>query len=256
MKIVIIGGTGNIGSKLTAKLRARGHEVVAAAPSTGVNAVTGEGLAPAFKDAQVVVDVANSPSFEPDAAMAFFQSAGKNLAAAEKQAGVKHHVALSVVGTDRLQASGYFRAKLAQENAIKSAGVSFTIVRACQFFEFIGAVAQDATVGNTVRARTSLMQPMAADDVAEALADVAISAPVNGIAEIGGPEPMQIDDAIRRLLVAKGDPREVIADDNAMYFGLKLERGSLVPGPGARLGRVTFAEWLRHNVPSPHAMAG
>lgn len=256
MKIVVIGGSGLIGSKLTTKLRDRGHDVVAASPKSGVNAVTGEGLAEALRDARVVVDVANSPSFEASEAMAFFESAGRNLAKAEAAMGVKHHVALSVVGTERLVDSGYFRAKLAQEGLIKASGIPFSIVRATQFFEFIAAVAEDAAMGRTIKASPALMQPIAANDVAAALADVALSPPTNGTSEIAGPEPFQIDDIVRRLLKAKSDPREVIADKAAMYFGLNLQRDSLMPGPAARLGPTRFADWVRTTTPSAHVMAG
>jgi uncharacterized protein YbjT (DUF2867 family) len=250
MKIVVIGGTGLIGSKVVEKVRQKGHQAIAAAPNTGVNTITGEGLAEALADAAVVVDVANSPSFEDKAAMDFFQTAGKNLTAAETTAGVRHHVALSVVGTERLQDSGYFRAKLAQEGHIKSSPVPYTLVRATQFFEFIRAVAQSATEGNTVRLSHSLFQPMAADDVATAVADAALAAPVNGTFEIAGPETFHIDAIVATTLKHDNDPRKVVVDPDARYFGIKLDDQSLVPGPGARLGSTRFDWWLTH-VPPP-----
>jgi uncharacterized protein YbjT (DUF2867 family) len=256
MKIVVIGGSGLIGSKLVKKLIGRGHEAVAASPRSGVNAVTGEGLDEAFDGAQVVVDVANSPSFEADTAMAFFENAGRRLAAAEQRAGVEHHVAVSVVGTDRLLESGYFRAKLAQEELVKSSGVPFTVVRATQFFEFLGAVAQDATHDGVVRATPAKMQPIAADDVAAALADVVLSNPVNRIVEIAGPEPFQIDEIVRRYLAHQGDHREVITDGSARYFGLALSERSLLPSAAARLAPTRFSDWLRQEVRSSHPVAG
>jgi uncharacterized protein YbjT (DUF2867 family) len=256
MKIVVIGGSGRIGSKVVAKLGERGHEVVAASPKSGVNAVTGEGLAEALVGARVVVDVANSPSFEAAAASAFFENAGRNLRAAEARAGVKHHVALSVVGTERLQDMGYFRAKLAQESLIKASGIPFSIVRATQFFEFIGSIAQAGTVGGAVRVPSALMQPMASDDVAAALVDVALSASTNGTVEAAGPEPFQIDEIVRQFLAEQSDPREVITDDSARYFELTLSRLTLMPGAEARLGKTRFVDWLRHSTPRPHAMVG
>jgi uncharacterized protein YbjT (DUF2867 family) len=254
MKIVVIGGSGLIGSQLVKKLRDRGHEVVAASPRSGVNAVTGEGLAQALEGAQVVVDVANSPSFEDGAAMSFFENAGRNLAAAEKKAGVKHHVALSVVGTDRLLESGYFRAKLAQEDLIKKSGIPFTIVHATQFFEFIGAIAQAATVGQTVRLPSALMQPIASADLAAAMADFTLSNPANGIVEVAGPEPIQIDEIARQLLREQGDPREVITDDSAPYYGIRVNQRSLMPGEGARLTTTRFADWLHQAGSRPQAV--
>ncbi len=250
MKIVIIGGTGLIGSKVVEKLKRRGHEAIAAAPSTGVNTITGEGLAEALAGAQVVVDVANSPSFEDQVAMDFFQTAGKNLTAAEAAAGVKHHVALSVVGTERLQESGYFRAKLAQESLIKNSPIPYTLIRATQFFEFIRAIAQEATEGDTVRPSHSLFQPMAAEDVATAVAEAALAAPVNSTVEIAGPDTFHIDEIVGKVLEYDKDPRTVVVDPRALYFGLKLSDQSLVPGPNPRLGSTKFDWWLTH-VPPP-----
>jgi uncharacterized protein YbjT (DUF2867 family) len=253
MKIVVIGGTGLIGTKVVNNLRQRGHEVVAASPSTGVNTLTGEGLAAALADAQVVVDVANSPSFEDKPAMEFFETSGRNLLAAEKTAGVTHHVALSVVGTDRLTGSGpgslsgYFRAKLAQENLIKASGIPFTIVHATQFFEFTKGIAQSGTDGSTVRLSPILMQPMAADDVAAAMADVALAEPMNGMIEVAGPDQFRQDDLVRQYLSATGDSREVITDDTSGYFGIKVNDQSLVPGDNARLGSTHFRDWLKRS---------
>lgn len=246
MKIVVIGGSGLIGSRVVAQLRQRGHEVVAGSPSTGVNTVTGEGLKEAFAGADVVVDVANSPSFEAGAAMNFFEAAGRNIFAAEKSAGVKLHVALSVVGTERLTEFGYFGAKLVQERAIENSGVPYTIVRATQFFEFVGGIAQEATQGQTVRVSPAKFQPMAADDVAAAVADAALS-PARGMIEVAGPEAFPMDQLIRTYLAAKNDRKEVITDPAARYFGIKLDDRSLTPDAGARLGRITFSEWLRRD---------
>ena len=229
MKIVVIGGSGLIGTKLVNNLRQQGHEVVAASPSSGVNTLTGEGLAEALAGAQVVVDVANSPSFEDKAVLEFFETSGRNLLAAEAAAGVGHHVALSVVGTDRLLESGYFRAKMAQENLIKASTIPYTIVRATQFFEFVGGIAQSGTDGQTVRLSPALMQPIASDDVAAALADVAVGAPVNGTIELAGPEPIRLDELVRRFLSATQDPREVITDVHARYFGAELNDQSPHP---------------------------
>lgn len=255
MKIVVIGGSGLIGSKVVAKLAQRGHQAVAASPRSGVNAVTGEGLAEALKGADVVVDLANSPSFEADAAMAFFENAGRNLAAAEARAGVKHHVALSVVGTEGLLESGYFRAKMAQEEMIESSGVPYSIVRATQFFEFIGAVADTSTVDGAVRAPTALMQPMASDDVAAAVADVALAKPANGMIEVAGPEAFPIDELLRMYLKERGDPRKVVTDDRAQYFGLSLKQRSLVPAGRARLGATRLHDWLRQAARNPQPAA-
>lgn len=246
MKIVVIGGSGLIGSRVVAQLRQRGHEVIAGSPSTGVNTVTGEGLADAFAGADVVIDVANSPSFEAAAAMAFFEAAGRNIFAAEKAAGVKLHVALSVVGTERLTAFGYFGAKLAQERAIENSGVPYTIVRATQFFEFVGGIAQEATQGQTVRVSPATFQPMAADDVAAAVVDAALS-PAKGMIEVGGPELVPMDQLIRTYLTAKNDRKDVITDPEARYFGIRLDDRSLTPDAGARLGAITFKEWLRRD---------
>lgn len=250
MKIVVIGGTGLIGSKVVEKLKQKGHEAIAAAPNTGVNTITGEGLAEALSGAQVVVDVANSPSFEDQAAIAFFQTAGKNLAAAEVAAGIKHHVALSVVGTDRLQDSGYFRAKLVQEKLIKSSPIPYTIVRATQFFEFLRGIAKSAIDGNEVHLSHSLFQPMAAEDVATAVAQAAIAEPKNGTIEIAGPDAFHLDEIVGKVLEYDRDPRRVVADPEARYFGVKLSDQSLVPGPNPHIGSIKFDWWLTH-VPPP-----
>ena len=244
MKIVVIGGTGLIGSKLVDILRRQGHEVVAASPSSGVNTVTGEGLADALARARVVVDVANSPSFEDKAVLAFFETSGRNLLAAEAVAGVGHHVALSVVGADRLPDSGYLRAKFAQENLIKASNIPYTIVRATQFFEFVGGIAQAATEGQTVRLPPALVQPIVSDDVAAALADVVIGEPRNGIIELAGPEPIRMDDLVRRFLSLKRDSRTVTTDVHARYFGTELDDRSLTPGANPRIGTTRFGEWL------------
>ncbi len=239
MKIVVIGGTGLIGSKVVEKLKQKGHAAIAAAPSTGVNTITGEGLAEVLAGAEVVVDVANSPSFEDQAAMEFFQTAGRNLTAAEVAAGVRHHVALSVVGTERLQASGYFRGKLTQENHIKSSPIPYTLVRATQFFEFVRAIAQFSTDGKTVRLPPVLFQPMAAEDVSTAVAEVALAEPVNGTVEIAGPDTFtldELDESVRKVLEYDNDARKVIADPAAPYSGVKVSEKTLVPGAGARLG--------------------
>jgi uncharacterized protein YbjT (DUF2867 family) len=247
MKIVVIGGSGLIGTKLVHKLREHGDEVVAASRSSGVNTLTGEGLAGALTGAQVVVDVANSPSFEDKAVLEFFETAGRNLLAAEAAAGVGHHVALSVVGTDRLPASGYLRAKMAQENLIRASGIPFTIVRATQFFEFVGSIAQSATDGTTVRLPPALMQPIAADDVAAALADIALGEPINGMVEVAGPEPIRQDELVRRFLSATGDARKVITDVHARYYGTELNDQSLMPGDNPRIGPTRFEDWLSHS---------
>jgi uncharacterized protein YbjT (DUF2867 family) len=244
MKIVVIGGSGPIGTKVVNRLRQKGHEVVAASPNSGVNTITGEGLAEALAGAQVVVDLANSPSFEDRAVLEFFQTSGRNLLAAESAAGVKHHVALSVVGSDRLPDSGYLRAKMAQESLIKASGMPFTIVRSTQFFEFVNAVAQSATVGQTVRLSPALLQPIGSDDVAAAMADVALGAPLNDIIEIAGPERIPLDELARRYLRARKDAREVVADVHARYFGTELNDRSLTPGDHARLGTIRFEDWL------------
>jgi uncharacterized protein YbjT (DUF2867 family) len=243
-KIVVIGGSGLIGSKLVNNLRQRGYEVVAASPSSGVNTVTGQGLAEALNGAQVVVDVTNAPSWEDQAVLEFFETSGRNLLAAEAAAGVKHHVALSVVGTERLLASGYLRAKLAQERLIKASSIPYTIVRSTQFFEFVRSIAQNATEGATVRLPPALMQPIAAEDVAAALAEAAVGEPINGTVEIAGPEQLRQDELVREFLSATGDTRKVITDAHARYYGIEVSEQSLVPGPHPRLGSMRFAEWL------------
>jgi uncharacterized protein YbjT (DUF2867 family) len=244
MKIVVIGGSGLIGSKLVAKLREHGHEVVAASPDSGVNTLTGEGLAGAVEGADVVVDVSNSPSFADAAVLEFFETSTGNLLAAEAAAGVRHHVALSVVGTERLTESGYFRAKIAQENLIKGSGIPYSIVHATQFFEFVARIADDATDGNSVRLAPVLIQPMAADDVAAAVGEVSVGSPANGIVEVAGPEQFRLDELIGRALREHHDSREVVADPEARYFGARLRERTLVPGDGARLASTTFEEWL------------
>jgi uncharacterized protein YbjT (DUF2867 family) len=245
MKIVVIGGSGLIGKKVVANLLQGGQEVVPASPSTGVNTVTGEGLAQALAGAQVVVDVANAPSWEDKAVLAFFETSGRNLLAAEAAAGVGHHVALSVVGTDRLLASGYFRAKMAQEKLIKASSIPYTIVRATQFFEFVGGIAQTATEGQAVRLPPALMQPIAAVDVAAALADVALAKPLKGSFDLAGPEQIRQDDLVRRFLKATGDGRTVITDPKALYYGIAVNDQSLTPGDHPRLGPTRFDDWLR-----------
>jgi uncharacterized protein YbjT (DUF2867 family) len=244
MKIVVIGGSGLVGSKLVTILRGEGHEVIAASPSTGVNTLTGEGLAEAFRGADVVVDVANSPSFEDAAVLHFFETSGRNILAAEAAAGVKHHIALSVVGSERLPDSGYFRAKIAQEKLIKASPVPYTIVRATQFYEFVGAIAQSNNEADGIHMPTAKLQPIAASDVSAALADVAVAIPVNGTIEIAGPEPIGLDMLVRRLLEARGDERRVITDGDALYFGAPLNDQTLTPATGARLGPTHFADWL------------
>src|SRR5205807_1965456 len=254
MKIVVIGGTGLIGSKVVNILRQRGHEVVAASPSSGVNTLTGEGLAKALVGAQVVVDVANSPSFEDKPALEFFETSGRNLLAGEAAAGVRHHVALSVVGTDRLlgsgpgSLSGYFRAKMAQENLIKASGIPFTIVHATQFFEFVKGIAQSATDGSTIRLSSVLMQPIVSDDVAAAVSEIAFGQPINGMIEVAGPDRIRQDELVRQYLSATGDPRKVIIDVNAGYFGIEVNDQSLVPGDNSRLGPTHFRDWLSRSI--------
>jgi uncharacterized protein YbjT (DUF2867 family) len=245
MKIVVIGGSGLIGKKVVMNLRQHGHEVAAASPSSGVNTVTGEGLAQALAGAKVVVDVANAPSWEDNAVLAFFETSGRNLLAAEAAAGVGHHVALSVVGTDRLLAAGYFRAKMAQEKLIKASPIPYTIVRATQFFEFVGGIAQSATEGQTVRLPPVLMQPLAADDVAAVVADVALAEPLNRTVELAGPEPIRQDNLVRQFLNATGDARVVITDPKALYYGIEVNDQSLTPGDNPRLGTIRFEDWLR-----------
>ena len=248
MKIVVIGGSGLIGKKVVANLRQHGHQVVAASPSSGVNTVTGEGLAQALAGARVVVDVANAPSWEDNAVLAFFETSGRNLLAAEAAAGVGHHVALSVVGTDRLLASGYFRAKMAQEKLIKASPIPYTIVRATQFFEFVGGIAQSATEGQTVRVPPVLMQPIAADDVAAVTADVALAQPLNGTFDLAGPEPIRQDDFVRQFLNATGDARTVTADPKALYYDVTVNDQSLTPGDNPRIGPTRFEDWLRRSM--------
>jgi len=248
MTIVIIGGSGLIGTTLVKNLRQHGHEVVAASRSSGVNTLTGEGLKEALTGAQVVVDVANSPSFEDKAVLEFFETSGQNLLAAEADAGVGHHIALSVVGTDRLLASGYFRAKMAQENLIKASPVPYTIVRATQFFEFVSGIAQSATDGQTVRLPPALMQPIVSDDVAAALADIAVEQPLNGTIDLAGPEPIRMDELVRRFLSANRDARKVTTDVHALYFGIKLNDQSLTPGDNPRLGPTRFEDWLSRSI--------
>jgi len=245
MKIVVIGGSGLIGSKLVKILRERGHEVLPASPSSGVNAVTGEGLAAALQGAQVVVDVANAPVWEDQAVLEFFEKSGRNLQTAEAAAGVRHHVALSVVGTDRMLESGYFRAKMAQETLIKASSIPYTIVRATQFFEFVGGIAQSATEGQTVRLPPALYQPMASEDVAAAVAEAAVAQPLNGMIEVAGPEPIGIDESVRKYLNSKHDARTVTTDAHAKYFGIEVDDRSLRPGDHPRLGATHFEEWLQ-----------
>jgi uncharacterized protein YbjT (DUF2867 family) len=249
MKIVVIGGTGLIGSKTVERLRKKGHEVIAASPNSGVDTITSAGVAEAVAGAQVVVDLANSPSFEDKAVLEFFETAGRNLLAAEAAAGVRHHVALSVVGTDRLPQSGYLRAKLAQETLIRASGIPYTIVRSTQFFEFLGGIAQSAMVGDTAALPSAFFQPIASDDVADVMADVALAAPVDGIVEIAGPERVRMYELVARYLAAKSDPRKVIADLHARYFGTELDDRSLVPAGEVRIGAVRFEDWLRHASP-------
>ncbi|WP_194909318.1 SDR family oxidoreductase [Catenulispora rubra] len=249
MKIVVIGGTGLIGSKLVATLREHGHEAVPAAPNTGVDTLTGEGLAEVLAGADVVVDVSNSPSFADDPVMDFFRTSTTNILAAEKEAGVGHHVALSVVGTDRLTDSGYFRAKQVQEQLIKDSGRPYSIVHATQFFEFVGGIADEATHGDTVRLSDALIQPMASGDVAAGVARVAVGTPVNSTVEIGGPEQFGVDEFVRKALAFRGDPRTVVTDPQARYWGVLLERDTLLPGADARLGTTGLEEWLPLNPP-------
>lgn len=248
MKIVVIGGTGLIGTKLVNSLRKIGHEVVAASPRLGVNTITGEGLATALAGAQVVVDVANSPSWEDKAVLDFFETSGRNLLAAEAAAGVGHHIALSVVGTERLLASGYFRAKMAQETLIQASPVPYTIVRATQFFEFVDGIVQSATDGQTVRVSPALVQPIVSDDVAAALVQVVIGTPLNGMVELAGPEPIRLDELVRQFLSAQGDTRKVTTDVHALYFGIELNDQSLTPGNNPRIGPTRFEDWLSRSI--------
>ncbi|MGX9119055.1 SDR family oxidoreductase [Mesorhizobium sp. BHbsci] len=252
MKIVVIGGTGLIGSKTVDRLRKKGHEVLAASPNTGVNTITGEGLTEALAGAQVVIDLANSPSFEDKAVLEFFETSGRNLLAAEAAAGVKHHIALSVVGTERLPHSGYMRAKAAQENLIRSSGIPYTLVHSTQFFEFLGGIAQSSMVGEAVHLPSVSFQPIASDDVADVMADVALATPANGMIEIAGPERVRFNELVARFLKATNDPRQVIADPHALYFGTELDDGSLVPGGQPRIGAVRFEDWLARASPQRH----
>ena len=248
MKIVVIGGTGLIGSKVVTRLNEQGHEAVPASPDSGVNTLTGEGLAEVLEGADVVVDVSNSPSFEDDAVMHFFETSTRNILAAEATAGVGHHVALSVVGSERLTESGYFRAKIEQERQIRASSIPYSIVHATQFFEFVKSIAAGATEGDTVRLAPVLIQPMAADDVAHAVTQVAVGPPVQGVVEVAGPEQWRLDELVRRGLQAQDDPRTVVADPEARYFGVRLGERTLVPGDGARLGDMHFETWLRRPV--------
>lgn len=248
MKIVVIGGTGRIGSKLVRKLRENGHQVVPASPDTGVNTLTGEGLAEALAGAAVVVDVSNSPSMEDAAVLKFFETSTGNLLYAETAAGVGHHVALSIVGTERLAESGYMRGKIAQEKLIRESSIPYSIVHATQFFEFIEGIADEATDGNMVRLAHVLIQPMAAEDVASAVGRVAVGPPVNGIVEVAGPQPFRLDELIRRVLSERDDPRKVVTDPQARYYGAELGERTLMPGDGARLAETRFDDWLRQTV--------
>jgi uncharacterized protein YbjT (DUF2867 family) len=247
MKIVVIGGTGLIGSKTIPLLRQGGHEVIAASPNTGVNTITGQGLKEAMAGTQVVIDLANSPSFEDRAVLEFFETSGRNLLAAEAAAGVRHHVALSIVGIDRTPDNGYFRAKVAQEKLIEKSGIPYTIIRSTQFLEFLRAIADSSAAGGIVRLSPGLFQPIAADDIAVIVADVALAAPRSGIVEIAGPERAPFSEIIARYLKAVGDPRQVVSDPEARYFGGLVEERSLVPLGEARLGRIGFDEWLRRS---------
>ena len=250
MKIVVIGGTGLIGSKAVSILRQGGHEAVAASPKTGVNSITGEGLQEAMAGTQVVIDLANAPSWEDKAVLAFFETSGRNVHAAEAAAGVQHHVAVSIVGTDRMPDNGYFRAKVAQEKLIEASGIPYTIIRATQFMEFLGGIADASAQGSTVRLSPGLFQPIAADDVAAITADVALAAPRRGIVEIAGPERAPLYEFVARYLKAVGDPRTVVSDPDARYFGGRVEERSLVPLGEARLGRIGLDEWLRRRSPA------
>ncbi|HEY4144520.1 SDR family oxidoreductase [Pinirhizobacter sp.] len=247
MKIVVIGGTGLIGSKVVDRLGKRGHDVLAASPSSGVNTLTGEGLDEAMAKTDIVIDLANSPSFEDKAVLEFFETSGRNLFAAEKKAGVKHHIALSVVGTDRLLASGYFRGKSAQEKIIRASGIPYTIVHSTQFFEFLTSIVKSAADGNQVRVSSALIQPIASDDVADAVTDYALGAPVNGTVEIAGPDEIGMPELVRQFLSRMHDPHEVSGDARTPYFGAVLEERTLLPSPGARLGKIGFSSWFDHS---------
>ncbi|MDM9649454.1 SDR family oxidoreductase [Rhizobium sp. S163] len=249
MKIVVIGGTGLIGSKTVERLLSKGHDVLAASPNSGVDTLTGKGVAEALAGAKVVIDLANSPSFADDAVMEFFQTAGHNLLKAGAAAGVEHHIALSIVGVERLPGSGYMRAKLAQEELIKSSGLPYTIVHSTQFLEFIPGIVQSGTVDQTVHLSSAYVQPISSDDVADTMAEVALGTPVNGTIEIAGPEKFRLSEVAARFMKSTNDPRQVVADPHARYFGTELLDGSLVPAGNARLGRVTFADWLNHYQP-------
>jgi uncharacterized protein YbjT (DUF2867 family) len=244
MKIVVIGGSGLIGTKIVNKLRQLGHEAIAASPASGVNTITGEGLNEVLQGTDVVVDVANSPSFEDKAVLAFFETSGRNLLAAEAVAGVKHHVALSIVGTQRGTESGYLRAKAAQEELIKASPIPYTIVQSTQFFEFLGAIAQSATDGQTVHLSSAYFQPIASDDVAAAVTDATLAVPINGTIEIAGPERIRMSDMVQRYLIASGDSRKVTADVHARYFGAELTNDMLVPGDNPRIGAINFETWF------------
>jgi uncharacterized protein YbjT (DUF2867 family) len=258
MKIVVIGGTGLIGSKVVDRLRKHGHEVLAAAPSSGVNALTGEGLDEALTGADMVIDLANSPSFEDQAVLDFFETSGRHLLAAEKKAGVKHHLALSVVGTGRpaLATSGYIRAKLAQEELIRASGIPYTIVHSTQFFEFLGGIAGDGGQGQDLHLSSGLMQPIASDDVADAVTEHALGAAVNGTVEIAGPERAPLAELVQRFLQAIGDSRKVVADPKAPYFGAVLEPDTLLPGDGAWLGALDFQTWFGRSAFASHGVGG
>jgi len=255
MKIVVIGGTGLIGSKLVTKLREMGHDVLAASPNSGVNTLTGDGLAEALAGARVVVDVSNSPSFEDDAVMTFFKTATANLLAAEKVAGVVHHVALCVVGTDRLQESGYFRAKMVQEELIKASSVPYTIVRSTQFFEFIGRIAQESADGKSLRVASAYIQPIVSDDVVAALAEVSVDPPQNATIEVAGPDRYHLDEIVRRVLAANGDVREVVTDGGARYFGALLGEQTLTPEAPSLIGTMHFAQWMSSTASRPRTAA-
>lgn len=250
MKIVVIGGTGLIGSKVVEKLKLQGHSAIAAAPNTGVDTITGAGLDEALVGAEIIVDVSNSPSTEDQAAMDFFKTSSRNIIAAEKKAGVTHHLALSVIGTERLQASGYFRAKLAQELLIEQSPIPYTLIHAAQFFEFMRTIAETATVGGVVRLPPVKFQPMAADDVAGAITDAALTPPLNRMVEIAGPEVFTLDEAVRKVLKFDHDPRPIVADPSALYYGVEIAGEMLMPGPDARLGKTTLDWWITH-VPPP-----
>ena len=244
MKVLVVGGTGFIGRKIVAELRNRDHEVTAASPTSGVNTITGDGLDTAMVGTHAVIDVTNPPSRDDKAVLEFFETSGRNLFAAERKAGVKHHVALSIVGTDRLSASGYFRGKIAQENLIRSSGVPYTIVRSTQFFEFVNGIVKASTKGKTIRVPWVLLQPIASDDVANAVADFALAGPVNGVVEIAGPTPFPMFQLVKQLLAALGDSRGVVSNEQVLYSGAEVQQNTLLPSLDARLGALTFAEWL------------